>query len=181
MAPPSLDAIAALLRTRGQRRYTGEPVSHLEHALQTAHLAEQSQADDALVCACLLHDLGHLLTDSEASPVDEGVNDRHEARALPLLKGLFPPVVLQGIGLHVEAKRYLCFAEPAYRERMSEDSQRSLMLQGGAFDARQAARFLARPGAAQALRLRVWDDLAKQPGLATPPLGHFIERARRLL
>lgn len=180
MAPLTLAAVAELLRSRGHRRYTGEPVSHLEHALQTAHLAEQSQADDALVCACLLHDLGHLLLDSEASPADEGVDDRHEARALPLLKGLFPPVVLHSIGLHVQAKRYLCFADPAYLDRLSEDSQRSLMLQGGAFDALQAARFMARPGAAQAVRLRVWDDLAKQPGLATPPLGHFLERASRL-
>jgi predicted HD phosphohydrolase len=44
-------------------------------------------------------------------------------------------------------------------------------------DAAGAAAFLARPGAADAVMLRRWDDLAKQPGLATPPLSHFLDRA----
>ncbi|HEX7435878.1 MAG TPA: phosphohydrolase, partial [Caldimonas sp.] len=35
------------------------------------------------------------------------------------------------------------------------------------------------PGARDAVLLRQWDDLAKQAGLATPPLAHFLERAAR--
>jgi len=54
-----LNDIEALFRRHGHEQYDGEPVTQLEHALQTAHLAEASGADDALVTACLLHDLGH--------------------------------------------------------------------------------------------------------------------------
>jgi predicted HD phosphohydrolase len=28
------------------------------------------------------------------------------------------------------------------------------------------------------VRLRIWDDLAKTAGLSTPPLAHFLKRAR---
>ena len=47
------------------------------------------------------------------------------------------------------------------------------------FNAQQAAEFIARPGAADAVKLRQWDDLAKAEGLTTPPLSHFLARARR--
>jgi predicted HD phosphohydrolase len=38
----------------------------------------------------------------------------------------------------------------------------------------EQAVFLARPHAADALRLRRWDDRAKAPGQKTPPLEHFL-------
>ena len=52
----TLDDIQHLFATHGASQYSGEPVTQLQHALQTAHLAEQSDADDELVTACLLHD-----------------------------------------------------------------------------------------------------------------------------
>jgi phosphonate degradation associated HDIG domain protein len=174
-----LNDIEALFRRHGHEQYDGEPVTQLEHALQTAHLAEASGADDALVTACLLHDLGHLLANQGATPTLRGIDDTHQYIAIPFLRGRFPEAVLEAIRLHVDAKRYLCQANPTYHERLSEDSRRSLLLQGGVFDAGQAAAFLARPGAKDAVLLRQWDDLAKQAGLATPPLTHFLGRAAR--
>jgi predicted HD phosphohydrolase len=79
----------------------------------------------------------------------------------------------------VDAKRCLCATVPGYQAALSADSQRSLKLQGGVFTTEEAAAFIARPGAADALRLRQWDDLAKVEGGATPPLSHFLARARR--
>jgi predicted HD phosphohydrolase len=81
---------------------------------------------------------------------------------------------------HVDAKRYLCFARTGYELALSEDSQRSLRLQGGAFDAESANDFIQRTGAGDAVRLREWDDLAKEPDLSTPPIEHFLERAQRI-
>lgn len=181
-AAARLAEIERLFERHGAARYSGEDVTQLEHALQSAHLAEAAGADDALVTACLLHDLGHLLADAGETPTLRGIDDGHEHVALPWLRDAFPPRVLAAIGLHVEAKRWLCHAEPGYLERLSPDSQRSLALQGGVFDARQAATFLARRGAADAIALRRFDDLAKQPGLPTPALRHFLhERAARCL
>ena len=56
-----MNQIEALFNTSGDIQYSGEGVSQLEHALQTATLALEAQASTELVTAALLHDLGHLL------------------------------------------------------------------------------------------------------------------------
>lgn len=175
----TLQDIATLFARRGDAQYSGEPVTQLEHALQCAWLAETAGADDALVTAALLHDLGHLLNDQGASPTLRGIDDLHQFYALPFLRGLFGDAVLEAIRWHVDAKRYLCATRAHYHAALSEDSRRSLVLQGGVFTAAQAAEFIARPHAHAAVQLRLWDDQAKTAGLATPPLAHFLARAER--
>lgn len=175
----NLADIEQLFADRGDEQYSGEPVTQLQHALQCAMLAEQSGADDALVTAALLHDLGHLLHDLGATPTLQGVDDIHQYRALPFLRGLFGDDVLDPVKLHVDAKRYLCATRPGYFAALSDDSKRSLALQGGIFSKGQAENFIRQPGAEAAVRLRIWDDLAKAEGLATPPLTHYLERAKR--
>jgi phosphonate degradation associated HDIG domain protein len=175
----TLQDIESLFIRRGGEQYSGEPVTQLEHALQCATLAEAEGADDELVTAAFLHDLGHLLQDLGETPTLRGVDDVHQYAALPFLRGLFGERVLGGIQLHVDAKRYLCATRPGYHEALSEDSKRSLKLQGGIFSDEQAQAFIARPGASDAVRLRIWDDLAKTAGATTPPLAHFMTRARR--
>ena len=173
----TLADIKQLFAERGGEQYSGEPVTQLEHALQTAHQAETEGASDELVTAALLHDLGHLLHDLGDTPSLRGVDDVHQYRALPFLRGLFSDDVLNAIKFHVDAKRYLCATRAEYHAALSEDSKRSLILQGGIFSANEAESFIAEAGAAEAVRLRVWDDLAKADGLVTPPLSHFIQRA----
>ena len=90
----TLDDIELLFARHGSAQYSGEPVTQLEHALQTAHLAEQAGADDALVTAALLHDLGHLLNDQGETPTLRGIDDMHQYFALPFLRGLFADAVL---------------------------------------------------------------------------------------
>ena len=175
----SLQDIDTVFARRGAEQYSGEPVTQLEHALQSAALAEAEGADDELVTAALLHDLGHLLQELGETPSLRGVDDVHQYAALPFLRGLFGERVLGGICLHVDAKRYLCATRPDYHDALSQDSKRSLKLQGGVFDAAQAQAFIAQPGAPDAVRLRLWDDRAKIAGQATPPLSHYLGRARR--
>ena len=175
----SFDDIEHLFKERGGEQYSGEPVTQLQHALQTAALGEAEGASDALVTAALLHDLGHLLHDLGETPSLRGVDDVHQYRALPFLRGLFADEVLDAIKLHVDAKRYLCAARRGYHSALSADSKRSLLLQGGIFSAEEAARFIAQPGAADAVKLRLWDDQAKDENKETPPLSHFLARARR--
>lgn len=175
----TLNDIEALFERLGHEQYSGEPVTQLEHALQSAALAEAEGADDELVTAALLHDIGHLIQDFGDTPTLRGVDDVHQYAAIPFLRGLFGERVLGGVRLHVDAKRYLCAVRPGYHEALSADSKRSLVLQGGVFDATQAAEFAAQTGADDAVRVRVWDDLAKVAGAPTPPLAHFMARARR--
>src|SRR5438067_6978887 len=131
----SIADIRELFACKGHRLYAGEPVTQLEHALQSAARAEAEAAPPALVCAALLHDLGHLLNDQGETPTARGIDDTHQYFALPFLRGLFSDDVLQPIKLHVDAKRFLCATRNGYHAALSADSQRSLALQGGAFDA----------------------------------------------
>ncbi len=175
----TLQDIERLFDERGHEQYSGEPVTQLQHALQTAALGEAESASDALVTAALLHDLGHLLHDLGDTPSLHGVDDVHQYRVLPFLRNLFDDEVLNAIKLHVDAKRYLCAARPSYHASLSVDSKRSLLLQGGIYSADEAAAFITQPGAQDAVRLRLWDDLAKDAAMTTPPLSHFMQRAQR--
>jgi phosphonate degradation associated HDIG domain protein len=175
----TLENIAELFSIHGERMYSGEPVTQLQHALQTASLAEHAGADDDLVTACLLHDLGHMLNDQGETPTLRGLDDTHQYYALPFLRGLLPDRVLDAIKLHVDAKRYLCGTRPEYWAALSEDSKRSLALQGGIYSATQCAEFITQSGASDAIKLRLWDDQAKQPHMVTPTIAHFLGRAAR--
>ncbi len=170
----TLQEIQLLFDAGGGRRYSGEAVTQLEHALQSAQLAEKAGAGNELITACLLHDFGHLANDEGDTPTLRGVDDRHQYYGVSALKNLFGPPVLTPIRLHVDAKRYLCATEERYYAGLSEDSKRSLDLQGGAYSATEAATFIAQPHALDAVRLRRWDDEAKVSGCRTPDLAHYL-------
>jgi phosphonate degradation associated HDIG domain protein len=170
----TLSDICVLFARKGGREYDGEGVSQLEHALQTAARAEATGAPASLVAAALLHDLGHLLNDQGETPTLRGVDDLHQFAALPFLRGTYGDDVLEPIRLHVDAKRYLCATRAGYYDALSTDSKRSLALQGGVYAAAEAAAFIDKPHAAEAVSVRLWDDLAKVPGAVTPPLAHFV-------
>jgi phosphonate degradation associated HDIG domain protein len=166
--------IAALYAALGPRAYSGEPVSQLEHALQSAALAQADGAAEPLVAAALLHDIGHLLNDRGETPTARGIDDLHQFHGAHWLKPLFGPDVSEPVRLHVAAKRYLCAVRPGYQQALSADSQRSLALQGGTFSASGAEAFRRNPHAEAAVSLRLWDDQAKVAGLATPTLQDLL-------
>lgn len=175
----SIDDIEALFARHGHLAYDGsrrEPVTALEHALQCAQLAEWAHADDTLVAAALLHDIGHFVTPVQVDTRD----DRHELSALPLLAECFGPAVTEPVRLHVAAKRYLVSTDVAYRAGLSPASVHSLALQGGPMSAAEAQAFAAAPYAMSAVALRRWDDLAKTPGRKTPTLGYYLALLERL-
>jgi len=167
------DEIIAIFERKGSAAYFGEPVSQLEHALQAAWHAEQEGAPDALVVAALLHDIGHLLHDLPENIAGLGIDSRHEDLGHAWLARYFSPEISAPVGLHVDAKRYLCATDPEYLKTLSPASLESLQLQGGAFSDAEAQEFLRRPFAREAIRLRRWDDLAKAPGMTTPGLEHY--------
>jgi phosphonate degradation associated HDIG domain protein len=181
MREDPIDFLIRLLKERGHAAYLGEPVSQLEHALQTAWAAEQAGAGSAVIAAALLHDVGHLLHDLPEHCALSGFDDAHEVRGASWLGRHFGPEVAEPVRLHVPAKRFLCATDPSYVGSLSEASARSLKLQGGPFTADEAAQFRNHPHAETAVALRRFDEQAKVPGLPTPALEHFrpfVEAAR---
>jgi phosphonate degradation associated HDIG domain protein len=169
------DEVIDLMRARGEAAYFGEPVSQLEHALQTAHCASQAGSPRELVLAALLHDIGHLLHDLPESVADAGIDTRHETAGYEWILARFGPAVAEPVRDHVAAKRYLCRVEPEYLSRLSAASLRSLELQGGPFNEDEAGQFEALPRYREAVMLRRWDDAAKTPGLTVPSLEEYRE------
>lgn len=178
----AIDDIVMLFETRGGTMYGAEAVSQVEHALQAGMLAEATGASRELVTAAVLHDLGHLVHKMGDDPAAQGTDDVHQYLALPFLRATFPEAVLAPIRLHVDAKRYLCAAEPGYWDTLSFASKRSLELQGGIYSEEEAEAFIAQVFAHDAVALRRWDDQAKVLALETPDISHFatIMRSIRL-
>jgi len=170
----TISDICVLFARKGGRLYDGEPVTQLEHALQTASRAEAAGASPAVIAAALLHDLGHMVNDQGDTPTLRGVDDLHQFAALPFLRNTFGDDVLEPIKLHVDAKRYLCATRAGYYDALSADSKRSLKLQGGIHSDDEAAAFIATPYAADAVNVRLWDDLAKIAGASAPPLARYV-------
>jgi len=63
---------------------------------------------------------------------------------------------------HVLAKRYLTYKYPEYYSKLSEASKGTLEFQGGRMTAGEAEEFEANPDAELIIRLRYWDDKAKE-------------------
>lgn len=170
----SIQAVLDTLSTHGHSQYGREAVTQKQHALQCAMLAARAKSDSALVVACLLHDFGHLVHTLGEDAAERGIDDRHEYLALPYLREVFPLAVTEPIRLHVNAKRYLCAVDAEYWDDLSPASKRSLALQGGIFSEAEARTFISQPYAKDAVQLRIWDDLAKNPDTQTPVLDYFF-------
>jgi phosphonate degradation associated HDIG domain protein len=167
-----IDMILDCLRA-GQKHYGESDVTQLEHAIQCATLAEREGAGSALVAASLLHDFGHLVNPDDRAAAARGEDGEHEIVAADYLSRWFGDGVTLPIRLHVAAKRYLTAVEPDYAATLSRASVLSLAAQGGPFSASEARRFAAMTGAADAIRLRRWDERAKEKDAAIPDLDHF--------
>ena len=173
----SPEDLARLYAARGDRTY-GEGVTQTEHALQCAALAEAAGADPSLVVAALLHDIGHLFVDEAEGTISD---TRHEVVGARTLAGLFGEAVSGPVALHVAAKRYLCLREPGYFDALSAASQVSLALQGGPFEAAEAAAFERLPHWREAVALRRFDDLGKRQERSERAVAEYVPLMRRLL
>jgi phosphonate degradation associated HDIG domain protein len=173
------EQIVGIYVAHGASAYFGEQVSILEHALQTAHFARRDGADDTLVLAALLHDIGHLLTEMPASISDWTRDARHERSGARWLARHFDAALSEPVRLHVPAKRYLCATDPGYLARLSPASVHTLQLQGGPMSADEVAQFERERFAQQAVRLRHWDDQGKVAGLETAAFAEYIPLMNR--
>lgn len=172
------DRLMDAMSASAARQYGQERVDELAHALQCAELAESAGADEELLLACLLHDVGRYAVAQEGigdtleprAPRAGTARGHHEAGA-DLIAPFVPERVAFLIRAHTDAKRYLCATEPGYYDTLSKASKHTLTLQGGVMTTEEAARAARHPWWPDAIRLRRWDDGAKVQGQPTRPLG----------
>jgi phosphonate degradation associated HDIG domain protein len=179
-----MNTLLALYEQGGDLVYAGESVTQLMHAWQCGRLAEKSGASAALQLASWLHDVGHLWVNLEGTPTLRGQDDVHELIGAEVLLSVFGPAVSEPVRLHVQAKRYLVSTRETYARKLSPDSVRSLQLQGGTMTSQECAAFEAEPFFADAVKLRVWDDLGKKSGwfedTRQDALAHLMQLMHRV-
>ena len=158
----------ALFADHGSATYA-ERVTMEQHARQAAALARAAGAEDALVLAALLHDVGHFLDQPDS---EFGVTD-HGTTGGAWVAARFVDAVSEPVRLHVAAKRYRCFVDAGYEAELSPASVGTLRLQGGAMSAIEAEAFEAEPFALSALAIRGWDDGGKVAGVEIPSVEYW--------
>jgi gamma-butyrobetaine dioxygenase len=169
-----VDTLAVLFEGEGAEDYLGEEVTQAQHMLQAAALAAAEGASPALVAAALLHDVGHFRGAVHGRELMSGARDnRHSHQGADWLAPWFGPAVTEPVRLHVAAKRYLCAMDPDYFARLSPASVHTLSLQGGPMSPAEGARFAAASFADDAVRLRRWDDAAKEAAAVVPDFAHY--------
>ena len=159
-----VNKVFALYEKYGDEDYIGEPVSQLEHMSQAAALAQAEGYDDEVVLAAFFHDIGHLCAeDGEAESMGGMGNVDHEQIGADYLRSLGFSERLAGlVKSHVVAKRYLTYKYPEYYNKLSAASKGTLEFQGGVMNTEEALAFEANPDAELTIKLRLWDDAAKE-------------------
>ncbi|MHC8323422.1 phosphonate degradation HD-domain oxygenase [Pseudomonas sp. GB2N2] len=176
-----IDQVFALYERFGDIDYIGEPVSQIEHMSQAAELAIAEGYDDEVVLAAFFHDIGHICTESTENMDGFGVASHERLGADYLRRAGFSERMARLVEYHVQAKRYLTLKEPGYYERLSEASRRTLEFQGGMMSAEEAEAFEQDPLCAVSLRMRQWDELAKEMWVPVIDLDVLKVKALRLL
>ena len=173
--------VFALYERFGGSDYIGEPVSQIEHMSQAAQLAMAEGFDDEVVLAAFFHDIGHICTDSGENMGGFGIVSHERLGADYLRRAGFSERMARLVEYHVQAKRYLTLREPGYYERLSEASRRTLEYQGGVMSEAEADAFEQDPLCAVSLRMRQWDELAKEMHVPVIDLAVLKGKASRLL
>ena len=170
----SVDEIVAALAGGADRPLgPGQPVTQLEHALQTAAALQRERPDDTeLAVAGLVHDLGQLLPGAR--------DDTHAEDGAAAVRAALGERVAGIVALHVEAKRYLVTTERGYEDALASDSVTSLGRQGGALTPDEAAVFLGRRWARDAVTLRRADDGGKVDGIGVDGLDRWVPLLRQV-
>lgn len=159
-----VNEIFDLYENHGDEDYIGEPVSQLEHMSQAANLAEKEGYDDEVILAAFFHDLGHLLEAAQTLESMDGFGRvDHEKLGADFLRDRgFSERVAMLVESHVVAKRYLTYKYPSYYNELSLASKATLEFQGGVMTAAEAEAFEQNADVELIVRLRYWDDRAKQ-------------------
>lgn len=144
-------------------------------AMHGAGLAMASGADDQLVAATLLHDVGRVRYLARGAP---GVP--HEEVGRRFADARFGERAGWLVAQHEVAGRYLAAVDDDYLASLPRAARTALRRQGGPLPARRTAAFTSHPWADDVVCLRRWaDDVLRGEGGPADPgsLARTLQRA----
>ncbi len=167
--------IIELFEKYGDEDYDGEPVSQTSHMIQCAMEAMAAGEDEDLILGSFLHDIGHLLKHIEQTEEmgNYGVVNHEGLGAQYLKENGFSQRICAMVENHVNAKRYLVATDETYLSKLSEASLQTLQWQGGPMHDSEIILFEQHPFFDDIIKVRLWDEKAKQRDAVLLPLSHF--------
>lgn len=175
-AQRTTEKIFSLLREYGNESYDiSENISQLNHMTQAAELAKKESNDIEVILAALLHDIGHLCKKNEAIETmgSYGIKNHEKLGAEFLRQQGFSEKVATLVEGHVQAKRYLTYKHPKYYKDLSDASKKTLEYQGGKMTVLEAVGFEQDPLFWLQIKMRFWDEAAKEENYPTPNLEAY--------
>jgi phosphonate degradation associated HDIG domain protein len=176
--------ILGLFEQHGNEDYDGEPVSQTSHMLQCGMLAMGEGGDMELVIGAFLHDVGHLLRHKMQTEAmgQYGVVNHEGLGGQYLRENGFSERVCAMVEQHVAAKRYLVSTNPAYKHKLSPASLQTLMQwQGGLMTPGEITAFQNQPFFDDIIKVRLWDEEAKNQRAVLLPIKHFSKLINQYL
>ncbi|MEJ7830918.1 MAG: HD domain-containing protein [Segetibacter sp.] len=151
--------------------------------MQCAMLAIRERESDELVIGAFLHDIGHLLKHDEQTETMGiyGVANHEGIGAIYLQARGFSERVCAIVNMHVEAKRYLVATDKTYKAKLSPASIETLKWQGGPMSPEEANLFSKHPFFNDIIKVRLWDEAAKDTEAYLLPLSFFQTLIRNYL
>lgn len=167
--------IISLFENFGDEDYDGEPVTQTSHMIQCAMQAMSEGADMDLILGAFLHDIGHLLRHRQTTEAMGiyGVVNHEGVGAEYLHNNGFSERICAMVDKHVDAKRYLVATDKTYKEKLSEASLQTLQWQGGPMNEQEIILFARHPFFDDIIKVRMWDEMAKDHDAVTLPLSYF--------
>jgi gamma-butyrobetaine dioxygenase len=164
------DELTALIDGLAGLPYDGEAVDQRTHALQAGWYAERAGADDELLLAATLHDIGRARVVRAAFP-----SLPHEQAGAHWAAAHLSPRIASIVAAHVPAKRYLVATDPEYAGLLSSTSVATLRAQGGPMSTHEIREFEASRGCAEMVLVRRWDDAARDPDGPTLSMARVLD------
>jgi predicted HD phosphohydrolase len=90
----------------------------------------------------------------------------------------FPERIARLVENHVQAKRYLTFISPDYYNKLSDASKKTLEFQGGRMNRQEADNFEKDPLFDLSIRMRHWDEKAKEINMPLIDIGKLKSKAK---
>jgi phosphonate degradation associated HDIG domain protein len=177
------DEVMRLYELYGNSDYDGEPVSQTSHMIQCAINAMENTNDVEIILSAFLHDIGHLLKHDQLTELmgNYGVVNHEWLGAQYLEERGFSERVCTIVGMHVHAKRYMVTTSADYAKKLSDASWQTLQCQGGLMAENEVSQFEKHPYFNEIIKVRLWDEDAKDAGADLLPLSYFRNLMRDYL
>jgi predicted HD phosphohydrolase len=169
-----VNEVFSLYENHGENK-AGNSNTQLAHMLQVADWAEQEGFEDEVVLAAFFHDIGHLCASKgKAGCTDDFGNEGVERLGADYLRERgFSERLASLVEGNVNARRYLSYKYPEYYNQLSDSVKMYLEIQGGRMGAEEAVNFELDSDAELFIRLRYWDDKAKEVNQPVHDLSHL--------